>query len=154
MGCLFAIVARLFPRPGVLLIWPARPIDLGAAFGGFWLLPILGIILLPFTTQMYVLLWSPSAVLIALVWLRLTLALRMDPWVSGAQVRTTATAPSMGAPDVSSCVRMAAVAPAVRHAAPQRRSGRWNGGRRDAGLSARHLIATLTGARSVGGMRG
>ena len=60
MGCLFAIFAGLFPRLGVLLIWLARPILFTAAFGGFWLWPILGIIFLPFTTLIYVLLWTPG----------------------------------------------------------------------------------------------
>ncbi len=56
MGCLFAMFAGLFPRLGVLLIWLARPLLFTAAFGGFWLWSILGIIFLPFTTLMYVLL--------------------------------------------------------------------------------------------------
>ena len=56
MGCLFGIFAGLFPRLGVLLIWLARPVLFTAAFGGFFLWPILGIIFLPFTTLMYVLL--------------------------------------------------------------------------------------------------
>ena len=56
MGCLFAIFAGMFPRLGVLLIWLARPLLFTAAFGGSWLWPILGIIFLPFTMLMYVLL--------------------------------------------------------------------------------------------------
>lgn len=60
MGCLFAIFAGLFPRLGVLLIWLARPVLFTAAFGGFFLWPILGIIFLPFTTLMYVLIWTPG----------------------------------------------------------------------------------------------
>jgi hypothetical protein len=45
-GCLFAIFAGLFPRLAVLLIWLARPVLFTAAFGGFFLWPILGIIFL------------------------------------------------------------------------------------------------------------
>jgi hypothetical protein len=67
MGCLFAMFAGLFPRLGVLFIWLARPILFSAAFGGFWLWPILGIIFLPFTTLMYVLLWTPGVGL--MVWI-------------------------------------------------------------------------------------
>ncbi len=51
----------------MLLIWLARPVLFGAAFGGFFLWPILGIIFLPFTTLMYVLLWTPGIGLIGLV---------------------------------------------------------------------------------------
>ncbi len=78
MGCLFAIFAGMFPRLAVLLIWLARPILFSAAFGGFWLWPILGVIFLPFTTLMYVLLWMPGVGLIGLDWLWLTLAVLID----------------------------------------------------------------------------
>jgi len=59
MPCLFALVAGAFPRFGTLLIWIARPIYFNQAFHGSWFWPILGIVLLPFTTLMYVLLYSP-----------------------------------------------------------------------------------------------
>lgn len=62
MGCLFAIFAGMFPRLGVLFIWLARPTFFSAAFGGSWFWPLLGILFLPFTTLMYVLLWSPGGV--------------------------------------------------------------------------------------------
>lgn len=78
MGCLFAIFAGLFPRLGVLLLWLARPNLFEAAFGGNWLLPVLGILLLPFTTLMYALLWSPGVGLTNFDWLWLILALLLD----------------------------------------------------------------------------
>ncbi len=56
MPCLFAMFAGFFPRLGTLFIWIARPVMFNAAFGGSWLWPILGIIFLPFTTLMYVIL--------------------------------------------------------------------------------------------------
>jgi hypothetical protein len=62
MGCLFAIFAGAFPRLGVLFIWLARPALFMAAFGGFWLWPLVGVIFLPMTTLMYVLVWSPAGV--------------------------------------------------------------------------------------------
>lgn len=78
MGCLFAIFAGLFPRLGVLLIWLARPVYFNAAFGGFWLWPILGVLFLPFTTLMYVLMWTPDVGLVGLDWLWLILAVILD----------------------------------------------------------------------------
>ena len=78
MGCLFAIFAGLFPRLGVLFIWLARPAYFSAAFGGFWLWPLLGVIFLPFTTLMYVLLWSPGVGLVGLDWIWLLLAIVLD----------------------------------------------------------------------------
>lgn len=78
MGCLFAIFAGLFPRLGVFVIWLARPVLFTAAFGGFWLWPILGIIFLPFTTLIYVLLWTPIIGIGPLGWLWLLLAVLID----------------------------------------------------------------------------
>lgn len=78
MGCLFAVFAGFFPRIAVLFIWLARPVYFTAAFGGNWLWPILGILFLPFTTLMYVLLVSPGVGLVGLDWLWLALALILD----------------------------------------------------------------------------
>jgi hypothetical protein len=77
MGCLFAIFAGLFPRLAVLFIWLARPAQFSAAFGGSWLWPVVGVIFLPFTTLMYVLLWSPAG-LVGFDWFWLMLALLID----------------------------------------------------------------------------
>lgn len=77
MGCLFAIFAGLFPRAADIILWIARPNFFMAAFGGSWLLPILGIIFLPFTTLMYVLLWS-SFGLNGWDWMWLILAVLLD----------------------------------------------------------------------------
>lgn len=78
MGCLFAIFAGLFPRLGVLLIWLARPVLFSAAFGNFFLWPLLGIIFLPFTTLIYVLIWTPTTGIGAFGWLWLLLAFLID----------------------------------------------------------------------------
>ena len=55
MGCLFAILAGVFPRLAVLIVWIARPERVDAAFSTF-LWPLLGIIVLPFATLIYLLL--------------------------------------------------------------------------------------------------
>jgi hypothetical protein len=49
MGCLFALFGGLFPRLALLVLWIARPVLVDAAFNTF-ILPLLGIIFLPFTT--------------------------------------------------------------------------------------------------------
>ena len=78
MGCLFALFAGFFPRLAVLFIWLARPAMFTAAFGGSWLLPVIGVLVLPFTTLMYVILWSPGVGLTGLDWLWLILAVAID----------------------------------------------------------------------------
>ncbi len=60
MPCLFAVIAGMFPRVGTLILWLARPTLFSQAFNGSWFWPLLGLVFLPFTTLMYVLLWSPT----------------------------------------------------------------------------------------------
>jgi CDP-diglyceride synthetase len=57
MGCLFAILAALSPRLALVLVWIFTNL-VDRAFEGF-LLPLLGLILLPFTTLLYVLAYQP-----------------------------------------------------------------------------------------------
>lgn len=77
MPCLFALMAGFFPRLATLFIWLARPTMFSAAFGGSWFWPLLGIIFLPFTTLMYVILWSATG-LAGWDWLWLILAVVID----------------------------------------------------------------------------
>lgn len=75
--CLFAVLAGLFPRFAFLIFWIARPAMVNAAFDTF-ILPLLGLIFLPFTTLMYVLLWTPGVGLDGSDWLWLGLAAVLD----------------------------------------------------------------------------
>jgi hypothetical protein len=56
LGCLFVLIALLSPRLAVALMWIFTPwVD--RAFGPvIW--PILGVIFLPLTTLLYVILWN------------------------------------------------------------------------------------------------
>ena len=73
MGCLFALFAGLFPRLALLIVWVARTALVAAAFNT-WLLPLLGIIFLPFATLMYVILYTPGRALTAWEWFWIILA--------------------------------------------------------------------------------
>jgi len=71
VGCLLVLFGSLFPRLAVFFIWLARPgvfeLAIPSAF-----IAILGIFFLPFTTLMYVLLWSPNGFSgLDLLWLAL-----------------------------------------------------------------------------------
>jgi hypothetical protein len=56
MGCLFALIAVLSPRLAVVLMWIFTPwVD--RAFGTV-LWPILGVVFLPLTMLIYVILWN------------------------------------------------------------------------------------------------
>ena len=76
MGCIFVLIALFSPRLAVVLMWIFTPwVD--RAFGPIiW--PILGIIFLPFTTLMYVILWGPTGNLTGWDWLWLILAVVID----------------------------------------------------------------------------
>jgi hypothetical protein len=54
LGCLFLILIGVSPRLGVLALWLLTDwVD--RAFSGGWILPLAGLILLPWTTSLYVL---------------------------------------------------------------------------------------------------
>ncbi len=57
-GCIFALCAATFPRLALLFVWLFTPL-VRTAFHNAFLLPLLGIIFLPFTTLIYVLVYSP-----------------------------------------------------------------------------------------------
>lgn len=88
MGCLFALLGGLFPRLAVLIYWIARPERVDAAFSTFiW--PLLGIIFLPFTTLIYLLLYTPGRGLVGFDWFWIVLAVILDlaHWGAGATQR-------------------------------------------------------------------
>ena len=76
-GCLLAMFMGMFPRAGTIILWLARPNLFSAAFGGSWLWPLLGVVFLPFTTLMYVIMWSPTG-LTGFEWFWLALAVLLD----------------------------------------------------------------------------
>ena len=77
MGCLLAMFGGLFPRLALLIVWIARPALVGAAFNTF-LWPLLGIIFLPFTTLIYVIVYTPGVGLVGFDWFWVILAVLLD----------------------------------------------------------------------------
>jgi hypothetical protein len=86
MPCCFAVFAGLFPRFGTIILWLARPTMFNAAFNGSWILPVLGIIFLPFATLMYAVLWGFGGRISGLDWLWIALAVLIDlgHWATNA----------------------------------------------------------------------
>jgi hypothetical protein len=72
------LFAGAFPRLGSILLWLARPNLFTQAFGGSWFIPVLGIIFLPFTTLMYVILWRSPMGITGFDWFWLVLAVVLD----------------------------------------------------------------------------
>ena len=73
MGCLIALFARL----ALLVVWVSTPL-VNRAFHGGWLLPLLGFLLLPLTTLVYVLVYYIAGGVTGLGWLWVVLALFLD----------------------------------------------------------------------------
>jgi hypothetical protein len=75
-GCLLAIAAGLMPRLVLIIMWIVGP-RITAAFDNF-LWPLLGIIFVPYTTIMYVLVWSPVTGVVGWDWLWIALGVWAD----------------------------------------------------------------------------
>lgn len=75
-GCLFALGASFFPRLAVLFVWLFTPLVNRAFTIVIW--PLLGIIFLPFTTLMYVLVYNPAVGVIGWGWFWVILGLVLD----------------------------------------------------------------------------
>jgi hypothetical protein len=58
MGCLFAMVAGFFPRIALIVIWIAT--DLVDRAFSTWVIPLIGLFVLPFTTLVCAIAWVPG----------------------------------------------------------------------------------------------
>jgi len=77
MCCFITSLFLLGPRFATLIWWLIKPLRFSAAFSSFiW--PVLGIIFLPWTTLMYLIVWSPVTGVYGLDWLWLVLAVLAD----------------------------------------------------------------------------
>jgi len=96
MGCLLAIFAGMFPRLALVIFWIARPERMDDTFTTF-LWPVLGIIFLPFTTLIYVLLYNPRTGVTGSDWWWIALAVVLDigHWGATASQRSAVPRQSM-----------------------------------------------------------
>ena len=86
MCCIFTILVVLGPRFGGAIWWLVNPALWSRAFNDSWLWPLLGIIFLPWTTLMYVIVFPGGVV--GWDWLWMALGVVSDiAWYSGAAAR-------------------------------------------------------------------
>lgn len=77
MGCLFLILIGVSPRLGVIALWWLTDwID--RAFDGGWVLPLVGIILLPWTTALFTVGYIIEDTRGAWAWIGLIVGLFLD----------------------------------------------------------------------------
>jgi hypothetical protein len=76
-GCLIVVLGSAFPRVALVLTWIfTSRVDI--AFEGGVLLPLLGLIVLPYTTLFYVLAYAPIAGVSAIGWFFVALGFLLD----------------------------------------------------------------------------
>jgi hypothetical protein len=86
-GCLLAFGASVAPRLILILAWIFGS-RWDRVWDGNWILPLLGIIALPYTTIMYLLVWSPAGLSgFDWVWLALGVMLDIMKWGQVARSR-------------------------------------------------------------------
>ena len=84
MACLFALFAGAFPRLTLLCVWLFTPL-VYRAYDTF-IIPVLGIIFLPFTTLMYTLAYIPGIGLTGWGWFWVILGVLLDMGSYGGSV--------------------------------------------------------------------
>jgi hypothetical protein len=89
MSWLFALFARL----ALLVVWLSTPL-VQRAFHGGWLLPLLGILLLPITTLTYVIVYALAGSVTGWSWLWIALAFLLDLTANSFPARRAARARS------------------------------------------------------------
>ncbi|UCG23072.1 MAG: SHOCT domain-containing protein [Chloroflexota bacterium] len=109
-GCLLAFGAAVAPRLILILAWLfGRRWD--AVWDGNFILPLLGIIFLPYTTIMYLLVWSPTG-LSGFDWVWLALGVMLDIMKWGQIARNREGIPGQES-SAQPATQPAAAAPAV-----------------------------------------
>jgi len=82
MCCVFTVLVFLGPRAGALIWWLVNPARWNLAFTSFiW--PILGIIFVPWTTLMYMIVFPGGVVGLDWLWLGLGLVADIAWWAGG-----------------------------------------------------------------------
>ena len=86
MCCVFTTLVLLGPRFGGAIWWLLNPARWSLAFNGSWIWPLLGLIFLPWTTLMYMMVFQLG--ITGLDWLWIGLGVVADiAWYSGAAAR-------------------------------------------------------------------
>ena len=91
MGCLIALLAAFAPRVALIFLWIFTNL-VDRAFSGF-LLPLLGLLVLPYTTLFYVLAYAPVEGVSGWGWFFVTIGFLFDlgNLVGGGRARRSAS---------------------------------------------------------------
>ena len=78
MCCFITTLFLLGPRAAVLIWWLINPLWLSLAFDNRFIWPVLGLIFAPWTTLMYLIVWSPATGIYGLDWAFIGLGILAD----------------------------------------------------------------------------
>ncbi len=93
MGCcLFAVLLAGAPRLAFIIWWIFDQARMMVTFKGNWFLPLLGLIFVPWTTVMYVIVYPGGINGFDWVWLGLALAVDIGTYVGNGRARQMQTA--------------------------------------------------------------
>ena len=92
-GCFVVALGAFFPRIALVLLWLFGD-TVEKAFDNNWLIPLLGLLLLPYTTLAYVLLYWWLGEVTGFTWFFIVLAFFLDlgSYASSARARNYRTA--------------------------------------------------------------
>lgn len=93
-GCFVVALGAFFPRVALILIWIFNWPFVLRPFESQWILPAIGVVVLPYTTLVYVLLWNWLNGVNGFAWFFVVLAFLVDigAWVGGARSRAPQSA--------------------------------------------------------------
>ncbi len=83
MCCFFLALVFFGPRLAILIWWLLRPLYISTGFGGRWFLAILGLIFLPWTLLMYLIVYPGGIIGFDWIWLGLGLVVDIASWAGG-----------------------------------------------------------------------
>lgn len=93
MGCcLFAMVLAGAPRLTFLVWWLFQPVRFQATFVNGWVWPILGVLFVPWTTLMYVIVFPAGINGFDYLWLGLALMVDIGTYVGNGRARSMRSA--------------------------------------------------------------
>lgn len=97
LGCLLAFTIVLAPRVILILAWLFSE-RWDVVWGGTWLWPLLGILVAPYTTVMYILSWSPAGI-VGWDWMWIFLGVLLDIMKWGQVLQNRNSIPGYPATD-------------------------------------------------------
>lgn len=100
LGCMLAFAIVVAPRVMLLLAWLFSE-RWDTVWGGDWLVPLLGLVIAPYTTVMYMLVWGPAGIA-GWDWMWIILGVLLDIMKWGQILQNRQSIPGLAKQDAAS----------------------------------------------------